>query len=66
MCQLTNDMHDYVFQAQGKITIPGVDDGEECQLTDVSCPHPPATCLTSLPYNPQPQCMSLTSGRGVT
>lgn len=42
-------MHDYVFQAQGKITIPGVDDGEECSLTDVSCPRPLANCLNSLP-----------------
>jgi len=42
-------MHDYVFQAQGKITIPGVDDGEECSLTDVSFPYPFANCLNSLP-----------------
>jgi hypothetical protein len=26
---------DYVFVSQGKTTIPGVDDGEECTLTDV-------------------------------
>lgn len=26
---------DYHFVAQGKITIPNVDDGEECTLTDV-------------------------------
>jgi hypothetical protein len=49
-CLLTNDMHDYVFQAQGKITIPGVDDGEECSLTDVSSPHPFANCLDYLPH----------------
>lgn len=26
---------DYYFVAQGKTTIPNVDDGEECTLTDV-------------------------------
>lgn len=36
MCLLSNDVHDYYNVAQGKITIPNVDDGEECQLTDVS------------------------------
>ena len=35
MCCLTNDIHDYVFVSQGKTTIPNVDDGEECTLTDV-------------------------------
>jgi myosin heavy chain 6/7 len=32
---LSNNIMDYYFVAQGKITIPGVDDGEECELTDV-------------------------------
>lgn len=36
MCLLSNDIHDYYNVAQGKITIPNVDDGEECLLTDVS------------------------------
>lgn len=36
MCLLSNDIHDYYNVAQGKITIPNVDDGEECTLTDVS------------------------------
>jgi myosin heavy chain 6/7 len=36
MCLLTDDIHDYYNVAQGKITIPNVDDGEECLLTDVS------------------------------
>lgn len=36
MCQLSNDIYDYYNVAQGKITIPNVDDGEECLLTDVS------------------------------
>lgn len=36
MCMLSNDIHDYYNVAQGKITIPNVDDGEECLLTDVS------------------------------
>ncbi|CAH1136020.1 unnamed protein product [Ceutorhynchus assimilis] len=34
MCLLSNDIKDYYFVAQGKITIPNVDDGEECTLTD--------------------------------
>lgn len=36
MCLLSNDIYDYNFVSQGKITIPNVDDGEECTLTDVS------------------------------
>lgn len=36
MCLLSNNVYDYVFVSQGKITIAGVDDGEECTLTDVS------------------------------
>lgn len=35
MCSLTGDIMDYVFVAQGKTTIPGVDDAEELTLTDV-------------------------------
>jgi hypothetical protein len=35
MCLLSNDVHDYYFVSQGKTTIPNVDDGEECLLTDV-------------------------------
>ncbi|XP_058126015.1 myosin heavy chain, muscle isoform X1 [Anopheles ziemanni] len=34
MCFLSNDIYDYNSVSQGKITIPNVDDGEECQLTD--------------------------------
>ncbi|EAT42759.1 AAEL005733-PA [Aedes aegypti] len=34
MCFLSNDIYDYYNVAQGKITIPNVDDGEECLLTD--------------------------------
>lgn len=36
---LTGDIKDYFNVAQGKTSIPGVDDGEECSLTDVS-PYP--------------------------
>lgn len=36
MCQLSNDIYDYMTVAQGKITIPNIDDGEESLLTDVS------------------------------
>jgi hypothetical protein len=35
MCDLSDNVHDYNNVAQGKITIPNVDDGEECTLTDV-------------------------------
>ncbi|XP_035909602.1 myosin heavy chain, muscle isoform X24 [Anopheles stephensi] len=34
MCFLSNDIYDYNSVSQGKITIPNVDDGEECLLTD--------------------------------
>ncbi|XP_052864970.1 myosin heavy chain, muscle isoform X7 [Anopheles cruzii] len=34
MCFLSNDIYDYNSVSQGKITIPNVDDGEECMLTD--------------------------------
>ncbi|XP_024881156.1 myosin heavy chain, muscle isoform X18 [Temnothorax curvispinosus] len=34
MCYLSNNIYDYVNVSQGKITIPNVDDGEECLLTD--------------------------------
>lgn len=36
MCLLSDNIYDYYNVSQGKITIPNVDDGEECQLTDVS------------------------------
>lgn len=32
---LSNNIMDYYFVSQGKTTIPGVDDGEECIATDV-------------------------------
>ncbi|XP_060521416.1 myosin heavy chain, muscle isoform X35 [Cylas formicarius] len=34
MCFLSNDLKDYYYVAQGKLTIPNVDDGEEFTLTD--------------------------------
>ncbi|XP_058815411.1 myosin heavy chain, muscle isoform X1 [Topomyia yanbarensis] len=34
MCFLSNDIYDYYNVAQGKVTIPNVDDGEECLLMD--------------------------------
>lgn len=36
MCLLSNDIYQFNFVSQGKVDIPGVDDGEECTLTDVS------------------------------
>ncbi|KAK7592959.1 hypothetical protein V9T40_007711 [Parthenolecanium corni] len=38
MCFLSDNIHDYNYIAQGKTTIPNVDDGEELQLTDVRIP----------------------------
>jgi hypothetical protein len=35
---LSNNIMDYYFVAQGKTSIPGVDDGEELTLTDVRYP----------------------------
>lgn len=35
MVSLTGSITDYVFVSQGKTSIPGVDDGEELELTDV-------------------------------
>ncbi|XP_017790983.1 PREDICTED: myosin heavy chain, muscle isoform X9 [Habropoda laboriosa] len=34
MCCLSDNVTDYYFVSQGKTTIPNVDDGEECTLTD--------------------------------
>ena len=34
-CILSGNIMDYHNVSQGKTTIPGVDDGEECTLTDV-------------------------------
>jgi hypothetical protein len=36
MCALSNNITDYYYVSQGKTTISNVDDGGECQLTDVS------------------------------
>lgn len=36
MCLLSNNVNDYHFVSQGKTAIPGVDDGEEMTITDVS------------------------------
>lgn len=36
LCLLSNDVMDYNIVSQGKTIIPGVDDGEEMRLTDVS------------------------------
>ncbi|KYB26161.1 Myosin heavy chain, muscle-like Protein [Tribolium castaneum] len=38
MCLLSNNVSDYYFVAQGKTTIPNVDDAEELLITDVSPP----------------------------
>lgn len=36
MCFLSNNVYDYYNVSQGKITVPGIDDGEESMLADVS------------------------------
>lgn len=38
MCDLKQDISHYIYIAQGKTTIPGVDDAEESRLTDVCFP----------------------------
>lgn len=35
ICNLSDNVNDYHIIAQGKTSIPGVDDGEEMGLTDV-------------------------------
>ena len=35
ICTLTDNIMDYHVVSQGKTTIPGLDDGEELQATDV-------------------------------
>ena len=37
-CLLSNNIMDYHVVSQGKTSIPGVDDGEEMELTDVRVP----------------------------
>lgn len=39
ICLLSNDINDYYFVAQGKTTIPSVNDSEEMEITDVSLLH---------------------------
>ena len=36
MCLLSNDIHDYHFVSQGKVTVASIDDKEDMQFTDVS------------------------------
>lgn len=47
MCLLSENVYDYTFIAQGKVTIPGLDDGEELSLTDVSGYRTPQICCTT-------------------
>lgn len=49
MCFLSNNIYDYVNVSQGKITVPGMDDGEECQAMDVSLNCPKSLLLHLLP-----------------
>lgn len=36
MCFLSDNIHDYHFVSQGKVTVASIDDAEEIQFTDVS------------------------------
>jgi hypothetical protein len=36
LCYLSNNIYDYYNVSQGKITVPGIDDGEEMMAADVS------------------------------
>lgn len=52
MCFLSNNIYDYFNVSQGKITIPNVDDGEECMLADVSRRISQSLC--SVPHHHHP------------
>lgn len=52
---LSNDIMDYYIVSQGKTTIPNVDDGEECLLTDVSRASLLGFKPTWFKSNPNPQ-----------
>lgn len=58
MCFLSNNIYDYVNVSQGKITVPGMDDGEECQAMDVSlnCPKSLLLLVTS-PFISPERCL---------
>lgn len=36
MCLLSNDIHDYHYVSQGKVTVPSIDDKEDMQFCHVS------------------------------
>lgn len=36
VCYLSDNIHDYHFVSQGKVTVASIDDAEEMQFTDVS------------------------------
>ena len=62
MCCLSNDIYDYHYVSQGKITVASIDDSEEMEFTDVSlkifdhlkefpCPSGPHISLTDWNYS---------------
>merc|ERR1719494_1723586 len=36
MCELSNDIYDYHFVSQGKVTVPSIDDGEDMEFCDTA------------------------------
>lgn len=51
MCFLSNNVYDYYIVSQGKITVPGIDDGEDLTLADVSFLFKHSSCqLTCQPF----------------
>lgn len=36
MCFLSNNIHDYHYVSQGKVTVASIDDREDMEFTDVS------------------------------
>jgi hypothetical protein len=50
---LSNNIMDYYFVAQGKTSIPGVDDGEELTLTDVRYSLNPSSVQNKKLFHPQ-------------
>merc|ERR1712212_574455 len=36
LCKLSNDIYDYKFVSQGKVTVPSIDDGEDMEFCDTA------------------------------
>merc|ERR1712212_885177 len=45
LCMLSNDIYDYKFVSQGKVTVPSIDDGEDMEFCD--------TAFVTLGFSPE-------------